>query len=255
MADIVSKQTNWPAVILAFIVTVIAIAYVDSCNKRGNEAKQYAQMAKDKDDSTRMYKNKFGQAIFTRKEVEGTLQNMALLYSKDSLDHLAARFNTKINKIQSFEKVSSKTVTDVPLDSQKAVYYTTPSTDYTDKPCPKVKYMMGTFHSKFVTSTVRLGDSAYNRIQVVDSLELLTKREREGNLFHRRWFTSMNILGQNPDATYKIDASFRVADSKPVKWVIVGYGGIGYDPTKFTGLKHLGLQFGIGVGRILFRIR
>jgi hypothetical protein len=172
---------------------------------------------------------------------------------------LAKRYKTKADKLESFIQVSSHTESDVPLKDQEIVY--TPASDYLTKdsiPCPperKVLYMKGTFVSAYDSSVVRLGDSAYNRIYSWDTLSLLSKRERIGKIFNRRWVTTVNAIGANPNTVYKINSTFAVADRKPARWVMVAYAGVGYDPGNFSGFRKPGVSFGIGVGRVLFRIK
>lgn len=239
---------------LIIFALILLIMQVRSCQKD----KQYADfeiMLKQSRDSTIMYKNKHGEEVYARTQVQGSLENMNKLYGKRYLDSLASVFNTKMNKVAEYVNLSVKKMSDVPLLVQDVVYET-PASDYTGPiPCPQVKYMTGTFVSPFDSSVVRLGDSAYNRIYSTDELDLVTTKKNVGSFLNPRWENVVNVKGRNPDATYKVGTNFRIAETKPARIVLVAYGGVGYDAFNFKGWKRPTTHFGLGVGYVLARLK
>lgn len=261
-------------VLLATVVILLFVRF-RGCNDHNFQLTQYEQMLKDSRDSTAYAYNDLSEEVYSRTEVQGDYDNLEKLLSRslqktDSLERLAARFNVKAKNIQSFAEVTTNKEDDLKLQEQS--FYKEPWYLFTEidpgvlsidttlrwqsiTPHWQRFFLTGTFVSKYDSSIVRLGDSAYNRIYSKDTLDIVTAKKSKGSIFNRTWYSSFNVIGRNPNTSYKIEGAYSVDDRKPGKWFMVGYAGLGYDLSNFSSWKKPKPVIGVGVARVLFRIK
>jgi hypothetical protein len=207
-----------PVIILGLLIWVLICE--DACGHRHPDTGGTA-------DSTRYYKNKLGETVaYIKKKDED--------YAKAiwDLDSLAILFNTKPKFIKEFIQVVSQT--------RDTIYSTKPP--ITIYQGDSVRMLSQMFESNYHIAEVtidRLGDSSRLLISSVDTLDVLSKTVKEGNIFNRRHYLQIDVKNRNPNTLITHINAYRQPLPRPKKIGIglqVGYGFSGTAPKPYVGI-------------------
>jgi hypothetical protein len=236
---------NIPWYIAAAAMIVLAFVLIRQC--KGDTADiGYIK------DSTQYWKNKYGQAVSSLKQKEQDF-NVA---QKGYLDSIAKLHNTQANRIkeaielrlrgQATIKTGPAAVTYKPQESQVSE-----SGDLIYE-CPEVASMSQVFTSPYYVANVTLRsgfDSSTLDIQTYDTVMVLTKIVREGNIFNRKRYIQIDARNANPYNIIEGMKVYRLPAPKPKKIGIGPQVGVTLD-----GSGKIKPFAGIGISYTLIRL-
>lgn len=216
-----------PVIIIGLLIWVLLCE--DACGRRHPDTG-------GTQDSTRYYKNKYGESIaYIKKKDED--------YAKAiwDLDSLSMVYNTKPKYIKEFVQVVSKTT--------DTVYSSTPPITIYEGDSVRMLSQMFESNYHFAEVTIdRLGDSSKLLISSIDTLDVLWKQVTEGGLFNRRRYVQLDVKNRNPNTLITQINAYRQAIPKPKKFGIGLQAGYG-----FTGISQPRPYVGIGISYNLIR--
>jgi hypothetical protein len=163
-------------------------------------------------DSLTYWKNKAGEVASLKKKEE----DFFIQEKKGWLDSIAKLHNTKTKYIREVVTITEKGEVKI-VNTEKAVIKYVDSNN-----CPTVLWQM--FENPWYIAETQLdvkGDSSYVKIQTIDSLSVVWKEVREGNLFNRRRFLQLDIQNANPYNHITGASAYRVPQKTNAwnKWI------------------------------------
>lgn len=162
-------------------------------------------------------------------------------HDKHLLDSMAKVYETKIRKIKEAIIVTTEGDGFVPKDGPSESDYF-PQEDN----CPPVpKNMRQEFSSPYYHAFVQVGDSSFMRLQSFDTVTVLWKRVKEGNIFNRHTLLQLDVSTANPDTKVSGIKAYRIYE-KPKRWGVGFQLGYGFQkdmkPAPFIGV---GLSYNV----------
>lgn len=213
---------NLVIVIAAIVVAAILFFSMKSCNGYKQQLDELRTMNKAYRDSTHYWKNKADEEVASRKVVEGSLANMKTFFTKQEMQELEKRFNTKFENLKSLVKISSQGQTTLPPSTKPEVVFVDSS-----GPCPVVTAMEQAFENQWYKLKVRVGDGAYARLLAYDTTTIVTKRAYTRRFLSKQWFTQVDAISANDSIHNKVEGAFVIKDSYRTKYVAI-FGQAGY---------------------------
>ena len=184
-------------------------------------------------DSVFYWKDKYGNSVASLKG----LQEQFGYKEKKLLDSIAKIHNVKPDRVKEYVTV---------YQQGQAVITTIekPVITYVDSGKGKeIKSVFQMFESPYylAEATIDLtGDSSRLALQTIDTLSIVWKEVREGNLFKRKRFLQLDVTNKNPYNYIVGVEAYRVPMPKPKKFgvgVQVGYGfSNGLEPRAYVGV-------------------
>ena len=226
------KKIRWW---LYFIIAVLIILLIKEC--RGHEVKPIGHIP----DSVFYWKNKANQTVISLK---GAQEDFAIK-EKIYLDSIAKIYKTKPKYIKEIVTLTEQAEGSVePSGSVEKDYQPVIIPD-----CPPiVKNMRQRFTNNYYDISTQIGDSSYLHLLAYDTLTVLWKKVKEGNIFNRKFYTQVDAATANPYNKISGLKAFRVADKKPKKFGVGIQAGYGYS----NGLQPK-VYVGIGITYIIIR--
>lgn len=217
-----NKTLIWVGVVA--IAIVLVILFTRGCGDSTNVTGV---------DSTFYWKDKYGNEVASKKGLEVQFGYK----EKHLLDSIAEIHNVKPDRIKEYVTV---------YQEGKATIVTRdrPVITYVDSGKGKeIKNVFQMFENPYylVEATIDLSgqDSSFALIETVDTLSVVWKEVREGNLFNKKRYLQLDVTNKNPyNHITGLDA-YRVPLPKPKKFGIgvqVGYGfSNGIEPRVYVG--------------------
>lgn len=196
-------------------------------------------------DSTVYWKNKYGESIASQKAKEEDFAKA----KEGMLDSLADHYNTKVKFIREALIIAQRGKETLTPHDTVIIEYEKPQGD-----CPpQIRTLRQAFESPYYLSEVTINaafpDSSTNDIQSVDTLTVLWKEVREGNIFNRRHYLQLDIKNANPNNLITGIEAYRKALPKPKRFGIGVQGGYGFS-SGLTPKPYMG----VGVSYNLIRL-
>lgn len=228
-----------PILFLAGLLVVLIILF--TCNHLNPPPVQGSSEQID----TLVWVNDAGDIVSS---VKGTPDAFAVVYKKEA-DSIAKVFRVKEKNLLEYIVALEHTNTDLLADvnSKEADYYS-PVVHGKDTCPPVQKNLRQTFSSPYYIAKAQLGDSPYLHFEAFDTVTVLWKKVKEGNILNREIFFQLDVSTANPDTKVSGIKAYRIYE-KPKKWAIggqIGYGfsnsmksfpyigiGISYNPIRF----------------------
>jgi hypothetical protein len=140
-------------------------------------------------DSTFYWKNAYAQTVASQK---ATAEQFSAVNDniKHLLDSVARVYDTKTSRIQEMLVAVTRGVSNlVPSPGTREI-----DTFFTSPGCPQgIRNMRQTFTNPYYTAKVQIGDSSYHRLESIDTMTVLWKTVKEGNLFNRKELLQLDI--------------------------------------------------------------
>lgn len=196
-------------------------------------------------DSISYWQNKYKETIASQKATE---QDFAKA-REGMLDSLADHYNTKVKYIREALIIAQKGQEQLTPHDTVIIEYEKPQGD-----CPpQIRTLSQAFESPYyfseVTINAQFPDSSTNDIQSVDTLNVLWKEVKEGNIFNRRHYLQLDIKNANPNNLIEGIEAYRKALPKPKRFGIGVQGGYGFS-SGFVPKPYVG----VGVSYNLIRL-
>lgn len=263
------NRTHLIIYIVAGVAIFIAVAMLlHTCSQNSQLAqdkKELASIIAANQDTTRYYKNAYGEELATRMVAQGSADNLKKAYD---LAADAARLNTTVSNLMSYVAAAQAGTSHLTPQGQANVVYRDRPVYINGKDTFRaVSYMEQTFENPYYTAHVRIGDSAYHVLDARDTVRVgmhwTIKRSGFLNL-KKEAVPEVTVQNANPDIHTKILTAYDIPPKivQPARWSIALFTGYGYP---LGGLGKGGLvnglktqsQFvlGLGVSRNLIKLR
>lgn len=152
-------------------------------------------------------------------------------------DSLARVYQTKeknlIEYIVALEYTNSMLLAEVGTRETDYTY------DSTGNCPPQIKNLRQTFSNPYYTARVQIGDSSFLHLQAYDTVTVLWKKVKEGNIFNRKNLIQLDVSTANPDTKVYGLKAFRVTE-KNKKFGLGLHAGYGFSnswkPAPYIGI-------------------
>lgn len=216
---------------------LIALVIVLLSNRKGDPAEiGYIP------DSTQYWKNRAGQLVASLKQREEDFN----VVEKGWKDSVAKLHNTTAARIQAAISLALSGRAEVPAVGPPVIEY-----KYRDTsgPCLDISSMSQLFLSPYYMANAYIGiDTSLLTLQTYDTLHLVVKEVKEGNIFNRRQYLQLDVRNANPYNLVTGLKMYRVPALKPKRWGIGPQIGVTLD-----GSGQVKPYAGIGINYSLIR--
>lgn len=213
------SNAGW-IVSMGLLIAILLCLLLDNCHGKPEIGVQ--------SDSVQYWKNKNGELIASIKQKEDAFN----VVSAGFLDSIAALHHTKAMDIKEAISIALKGKATIKGEGKTTIVYQ-PVEVWRDtgQPCPPhIKSLSEIFLSPYYTVQATIeanGDSSFVEIHTYDTINIVTKQVKEGNLFNRRNYLQVDVRNANPHNVVEGLKVYRVPSPKPKKFGIglqVGYG-------------------------------
>lgn len=195
---------------------------IRSCNNNKQQLDELREMVKALSDTTKHWKNKYGEEVASRKAVEGSLANMKNFFTKEEVKEMERRFDTEFKNLKSLIKISSSGQTTIPPVTKPEIVYVDSS-----GPCPQVTAMAQKFENPYYSLDVRVGRDAYARLLAFDTTTIVTKRAFKRRFLSKQWYTQVDAISANDSIRNTVQGAFIIRDTYQKNYLEI-YGAIDY---------------------------
>lgn len=222
--------------ILFIAIAGIVVMILITCNRCNPPGIQAAQQKID----TLVWVNDAGDIVASLK---GTPESFAVVDTRYK-DSVAKVYGVKEKNLQQYITALETTNADLTAvaNTKQADYFPMDST----KSCPpQVKSLRQAFTNPYYRALVQVGDSSFLKIQSFDTLSVVWKRIKAGNLFNRQTLLQLDVSTANKDTKIYGVKAYRVAEKR--RKVSIGFQlGYGFSnslaPSPYLGV---GIQYNI----------
>lgn len=152
------------------------------------------------------------------------------------LDSIAKVHRSKVKYIKEVVVITQQGETQI-VSTEKPVIR------YVDSAKTKIKSLSEIFFNPWYVATATIditGESSRLELQSTDTISVVWKQVKEGNIFHRKNFLQLDVTNKNPYNHIIALEAYRVPAPKPKKFGIgiqVGYGfSTGLQPSAYIGV-------------------
>lgn len=230
---------NLPWYIAAAAVIALVIVLLSQCG--GGPAGDIGYIK----DSTQHWKNKYGQLVASLKQRE---QDFAVS-EKGYLDSIAKLHNGKARDIKAAIELRLKGKTKITAKEPVTIEYDLIDTSASMDCPPSIKSIGQVFSSPYYVASAVLytrGDSSTLDLTTYDTLTVVTKQIREGNIFHRRHYIQVDARNANPYNIIEGMKVYRLPAPRPKKFGIGPQLGVTLDGSgQVKPYAGIGVQYSI----------
>lgn len=194
-------------------------------------------------DSVIYWKDKYNNEVASLKGYEAQFA----YEEKKLLDSIAKVHNSKVKYIKEYLTVTEEGKTVIVTKDKPVITYVDSGKG------KEIKNVFQMFENPYYIAEATIDltgkDSSKLALQTVDTLSVVWKEVKEGNIFHRKTFLQLDVTNKNPYNQITGLQAYRVALPKPKKFgvgIVAGYGfsdgitprvfigaGISYNPIRF----------------------
>lgn len=216
--------------VLYLIITGLLIALFfcfRGCHKKVNDG-----LPTGANDSLQKWVNSMGDTVAALKTTREQLAR-----KNQGFDSLAALYRTKPKFI--------KEVTTITVEGKETIVPSGPPVVIHDtvEGVPDVVSMSQAFENNYHVAEVtihRNGDSSKLLLSSVDTIDIIGKEVKEGNIFNRKTFYQIDVKNRNPFTTITGVQAYRTPPPRPKRFGIGVQGGYGFS-SGFTPQPYIGL--------------
>lgn len=191
-------------------------------------------------DSTFYWKDKYNNNVASLKGYEAQFA----YEEKKLLDSIAKVHNSKVKYIKEYVTITEEGKTVIVTKDKPVITYVDSGKG------KEMKSVFQMFENPYYIAEATIDltgkDSSKLALQTVDTLSVVWKEVKEGNIFHRKTFLQLDVSNKNPYNQITGLQAYRVALPKPKKFGVgiqVGYGfAQGITPQPYLGV---GVQWSV----------
>jgi hypothetical protein len=200
-------------IVAGVLAIVLAVLLLKDCGGKPD-------IVQTTNDSITYWKNAYGQTIASQIKKETDFAKTTAGY----LDSIAKLHNTNKKDIKEAVQVALRGQATIKGSGNVKIVYEPVYVDsgsYSPPPCPpQIKSLSEIFTDPYYTiqATISTEDSSFVEITTLDTVTLVTKEVKEGNLFNRRSYLQVDVRNANPHNQVVGLKVYRVAESKPKRF-------------------------------------
>jgi hypothetical protein len=192
-------------------------------------------------DSIIYWRNMAGKIVASQ---QGAKEQFELRY-KHLEDSLAKVYKTKVKWLQEYIIARTSGTSDLPAVDNSKQYEYAQVIVHGDTCPPAIQRMRQRFHNNYYDALIQIGDSSYMRLRSVDTITVLWKKVKQGNLFHRKTLLQLDISSANPDTKIEGLKTYKTPPIKPKRVGIGMQAGYEFDGKRFRPYFGLGFSYNL----------